>query len=83
MFDASIDRYHVYKVETIGDSYMVVSGLPIVFERHASEMARLALELQESVKFLKVVHLPDEAVQLRVGLHSGRCHFILCMLMAA
>ena len=71
VFDASIDRYHVYKVETIGDSYMVVSGLPIVFERHAPEMARLALELLDSVRVLRIDHLPGRVLQLRVGLHSG------------
>jgi class 3 adenylate cyclase len=72
VFDATIDRYHVYKVETIGDSYMVVSGLPNLFERHAPEMASLALELQDLLKDHVVVHLPQETIQLRVGLHSGK-----------
>lgn len=70
LFDGWIDRFHVYKVETIGDSYMVASGVPYTIPDHAGEMARLALELRNSVEDFKIPHL-DEALHLRVGLHSG------------
>jgi len=71
VFDASIDRYNVYKVETIGDAYMVASGLPTVYERHAQEMSLLSLELQDSVKHHVVEHMPHQKLQLRIGLHTG------------
>jgi class 3 adenylate cyclase len=75
LFDASIDRYKVYKVETIGDAYMVVSGLPIPHDGHASELARLALELRDSIKDHVIQHIPEERLQLRIGLHSGDFRF--------
>jgi len=59
------------KVETIGDAYMVASGLPTVYERHAHEMSLLALELLDSVKHHVIPHMPQQKLQLRIGLHSG------------
>lgn len=70
IFDASIDRYHVYKVETISDSYMVASGLPVVFPEHAVELAKLAIELRDSVDDFIIPHL-HEALHLRIGIHTG------------
>ncbi len=61
------------KVETIGDAYMVVSGLPIRNgDDHAKEVALMALALVKNVGSFKLQHRPDYKLQLRVGIHSGR-----------
>jgi len=72
-FDGTLENYDVYKVETVGDAYMVASGVPIRNEdQHAGEIASFALELMEIVinRFL-VRHRPKENIKLRVGIHSG------------
>lgn len=62
------------QVETIGDAYMVVSGLPIRNgRRHGGEICRMALHLVDAVSMNFVVrHKPDYKLQLRVGVHSGK-----------
>ncbi|KAJ8309667.1 hypothetical protein KUTeg_011532 [Tegillarca granosa] len=74
MFDATIDIYDVYKVETIGDAYMVASGLPVPNGiRHAGEIGTMALDLLSQCGTFTIHHMPDVPLRLRIGLHTGPC----------
>ncbi|XP_025987101.2 guanylate cyclase 32E [Solenopsis invicta] len=71
-FDSTIENYDVYKVETIGDAYMVVSGLPIRNGiQHAGEIASMSLCLLDAIKQFTIRHRPHDKLQLRIGIHSG------------
>ncbi|CAF3294200.1 unnamed protein product [Rotaria sp. Silwood2] len=74
MFDSILEDFDCYKVETIGDAYMVVSGLPIQNgTQHASEIAMMALTLLHACGKFKIRHMPGVPLRLRIGLHSGAC----------
>ncbi|KAJ3261494.1 hypothetical protein HK103_005329 [Boothiomyces macroporosus] len=70
-FDNVIANYDAYKVETIGDSYMIASGVPNVIENHACELAKMALHLLEVAKRWVYKPNPNIKIRLRMGINSG------------
>ncbi|XP_075888368.1 guanylyl cyclase C [Nelusetta ayraudi] len=73
-FDSILDHHDVYKVETIGDAYMVASGLPKRNgDRHAVDIAHMALDMLAFVGTFELLHLPGIPLWIRIGVHSGPC----------
>ncbi|XP_061565050.1 guanylyl cyclase C [Cololabis saira] len=73
-FDCIVDHHDVYKVETIGDAYMVASGLPKRNgNRHAVDICRMALDILAFMGTFQLRHLPGIPVWIRIGVHSGPC----------
>ncbi|XP_046394572.1 guanylate cyclase soluble subunit beta-1 [Ischnura elegans] len=59
---------NVYKVETVGDKYMAVSGLPEPCRSHVRCIARLALDMMDLGQDIKVDGKP---VKVTIGIHCG------------
>ncbi|KAF5898499.1 guanylate cyclase soluble subunit beta-2-like, partial [Clarias magur] len=69
-FDRLTTVHNVYKVETIGDAYMVVGGVPIPVSSHTERVANFALGMIIAAK--EVTNpVTGGPIQIRVGLHSG------------
>uniref|UniRef100_A0A0R3VYV4 Guanylate cyclase n=1 Tax=Taenia asiatica TaxID=60517 RepID=A0A0R3VYV4_TAEAS len=72
LFDKTIANYGVYKIETIGDAYMVASGLPVRnARRHTGVVATMALDLLSVCGTFTIKHLLEVPLRLHIGLHSG------------
>ncbi|KAA0717254.1 Retinal guanylyl cyclase 2 [Triplophysa tibetana] len=72
LFDGIIAIHDVYKVETIGDAYMVASGVPNRNgNRHAAEMSNMSLDILHCIGTFKMRHMPNVKVKIRIGLHTG------------
>ena len=68
-FDDLTETYGVEKIKTIGDSYMVVSGMPVQKEDHALTLFNLAKEMIKiSAQFKDHNGNP---IKLRIGINSG------------
>ncbi|XP_072180530.1 guanylate cyclase soluble subunit beta-2-like [Diadema setosum] len=69
-FDKLTTVHDVYKVETIGDAYMVVGGLPVPVASHAVRIANQALGMMLISKEV-MSPVTREPIGIRVGIHSG------------
>jgi class 3 adenylate cyclase len=75
-FDRIAKKRGVFKVETIGDCYVAVTGLPDPQADHAVRMAKFANECMKKMKDLVTMlkeSLGEDTAELcmRFGLHSG------------
>lgn len=73
-FDQIIEEHDAYKVESIGDGYLCVSGLPTRNGfNHIREILEMSFCLMEYLKTFRIPALPRERVELRIGINSGPC----------
>ena len=70
LFDFLCDQNAVYKVETIGDAYLIVAGCPSKAANHALKICDMAFDMMDGIKFLKVPGSGDD-IHMRIGIHSG------------
>ncbi len=72
-FDNIIGKYNLEKIKTIGDAYMCAGGIPVPDKRHAYNMVKASLEIQEYImqNNKRKVEAGLESWDLRLGVHVG------------
>lgn len=68
-FDLLVEKYDLEKIKTIGDCYMVASGIPRRRPDHAHALLSMALELRDMVRD-RTFH-GERRLEIRIGVNSG------------
>ena len=68
-FDSLVEELGLEKIRTIGDNYMVASGVPRPRMDHAQALARMALAMNEYPP--EATSLADLPLKFRIGINSG------------
>ena len=69
VFDKLLSQHDAYKVETIGDAYVAISGALNNNSRHASEICGFAVKVRDKIDNFVIRHLPNEKLKVRIGVH--------------
>jgi guanylate cyclase len=67
-FDMLTEKHHLEKIKTIGDCYMVASGIPIPRADHAQAVTRMALDILD---YVKSRDFNGRKLSFRIGINSG------------
>jgi adenylate cyclase len=68
-FDAIISRHGLYRVKTIGNTYVAAGGVPTPMQNHVQIAADAALEMQAAMQHWKVQS--GGPLGLQIGIHTG------------
>ncbi|MGD1903043.1 MAG: adenylate/guanylate cyclase domain-containing protein [Geitlerinemataceae cyanobacterium] len=68
-FDSYCSHYGLEKIKTIGDAYMVASGIPAPNPNRVEAIAEMALAMQRYMDELEPIH--GQTLQVRIGINTG------------
>jgi len=69
-FDTIIQKYNIEKIKTSGDSYMAVCGLPLADPKHAENIVRAAIEINDFISE-RMKNKSENNFEIRIGINSG------------
>ena len=67
IFDQLTEKHKVYKVETVGDAYMIASGCPVPTRYNGPLIAEMAFEMIKQINQIKNPANETESLKIRVG----------------
>ncbi len=72
-FDDVVQRFHIEKIKTIGDSYICAGGIPQKNRTNPIEVVLAAFEMQQYLNFIKEQYSVKnhKTWDLRMGIHTG------------
>jgi class 3 adenylate cyclase len=69
-YDKIARKWNMYKVETIGDAYLGVTGCPTRHPDHAIQATEFAIDIMNMIRGFRTAM--GSQIQIRIGLNSGK-----------